>query len=277
MRVRGLIPAVCLLALFLTPTSGAAQPAEFFMNFRSTLNFTLTLKDVNGNTMFNTQLNNIHLLHDAVAGGHHHPLCSGSTCHILGRINRTSCTTGWDGNQCPVEITSGPTGGIMRVSGTIANGPSAGQTFIMVQPINVSTNGGHNLHARMNDLPGPFVLVGDRPWHPDNHWCRQDFCDRLIHLAVSYKDATDLELAYNDSSLIKGGTFDVNQNWYIPHRAHQEGRNQDVRANGGPNSIPSDPATRLWFENQVLLIFGPQPSDWHEDIGGGNEHYHITG
>ena len=247
------------------------------MGNHSSLNFTLILRDTSGNPMFNTQLNNIHLLHDAAAGGHQHPLCGG-ICHILGRINRTSCTTGWDGNQCPVEITSGPTGGIMRVSGTIANGPSAGQTFIMVQPINVGGNGGHNLNARMNDMPGPFVLVGDKPWHPDNHWCRSDFCDRLVHLSLTYNDASGLMLAYNDSSLIKGGRFDVNQNWIPPHANHLGGTEQDVRANDLPHAIPrSDPALRLWFENEVLLIFGPQPSWWHEDIGGTNEHYHIVG
>ena len=163
------------------------------------------------------------------------------------------------------------------IQGTIATGPQAGQSFTMQQPIYIGSNGGNYLDSKLEWMSGPFALIGQRPAHPDNHWCRSDFCVRIVNLANSYRNGSGLTIAYNDCSLSRGGLFDHQSTWRPPHSNHRGGFECDVRANGGDNSIPFDPGTRLWFENLVLIEVGPQPAWWHEDQNTGNEHYHIVG
>lgn len=166
----------------------------------------------------------------------------------------------------------------MQITATIASGPQSGQTFTMLQPIYVGANNGDNFADSLDNYPGhPMQLIGQTAIHPVNHWCRPDFCTRLLTLATEYRNGSGLTIAYNDGALVKGGVFDLNQNFQGPHQRHRGGLDQDVRANGGPNSIPFDPATRSWFEALVQIYVGPQPPWWHEEIGTGNEHYHIVG
>lgn len=100
-------------------------------------------------------------------------------------------------------------------------------------------------------------------------------CDNALQLAIDYNTAHSLTLAYNDAALIKGGVFDVTNdgNWNPPHNQHRTGRNIDVRANGGDNSIPFNGTIRNWFTTRVQQLFGSAPL--HEHAGTGNEHYHI--
>ncbi len=274
---RSLMLLLFVLVLLFMPSRATAQ-VQYNMNNSASLTLTLTLVDQFGNPLTATSLNNIHTESDVASGGHQHPLGPpGGAQFRLGRTNVTSCSTGWNGQQCIVTVTSGPAGGTIRIVGTIANGPQAGQTFTMLQPIFVGYNTGYDLDNKMQNFSGSFQLVGSTSTHPDNHWCRQDVCTRLVQLANDYNGAHGLTLAYNDSSLIKGGLFDVNANFRTPHARHTGGFDQDVRANGGPNSVPFDPAIRTWFENQVFLIFGAQPPWWHEEQGTPEEHYHIVG
>ena len=82
-----------------------------------------------------------------------------------------------------------------------------------------------------------------------------------------------LVLAYNDGSLRKGGRFDIGNNFMPPHHEHMAGTSQDVRANGGPSSVPFDNNIRAWFTARVQQLFGVPPL--HEGGSTPNEHYHI--
>lgn len=132
-----------------------------------------------------------------------------------------------------------------------------------------------------DDLPyigsGAFVLVGATSRHPDNHYGQGWFLDGLRVLAADYNARWPEHpvLAFNDSSLRRGGIFDLGGNYGPPHHEHREGTSQDVRANGGPNSIPFISEVRQWFEERVFQIFGQYPL--HESAGTSNEHYHIRG
>ena len=133
-------------------------------------------------------------------------------------------------------------------------------------------------------LPAPnyYALVGTTGSHPDNHYLTQDASLNAMALALfwlhdPYKvGTTDVVLAFNDSSLVWGGTFDIKCAqqaalcWQTPHREHKRGIVIDVRANGAQDSIvPED-----FAEFQHLLSVSGM-TYLHENVGTLNEHYHV--
>jgi hypothetical protein len=120
-----------------------------------------------------------------------------------------------------------------------------------------------------------YVLIGSTTTHPDNHYGKPAFNSSLHGLAAAYNAQWSLRLAYNDGTLVWGGVFDLNSDWAPPHVSHNIGVSQDVRANGGADSIPFDTDIRTWFVQKVEDLFGFSPL--HESAGTGNEHYHIRG
>lgn len=200
-------------------------------------------------------------------GGHAH---YGGGFSAWGTLSPNSTSTGPNGEGAPFRYTPGTSAGVVwpYVSFTLD-----GQ-FYTAAPQN-----GIIVGVSRNDLPyignGDFVLVGATSSHPDNHYGEAAFIDGLHQLATDYRNAWGYILAYNDSSLRRGMVFDLGQNYSPPHVSHQEGRSQDVRANGGAYSIPFDATIRQWFVQRVEEIFGQAPL--HENPGTGNEHYHIRG
>ncbi len=94
-------------------------------------------------------------------------------------------------------------------------------------------------------------------------------------LANDYIDRWPAEpvLAYNDSSLQKGGIFDLNGAYSGSHVSHRLGTSVDVRANGNTNPISFDEEIREWFRNRAQEIFGLEPL--HEFPGLPREHFHV--
>jgi len=191
---------------------------------------------------------------------------------------------GWGfGSISPGSARTGPNG--EGAACTYTAGPGAAQVFFWLDfwyqgnPYSISTVNGIRVAEEPNDYPwigtGNFILVGSTASHPDNHYGQGWFLSLLRQLAGDYGNRWNLNLAYNDSSLVRGGRFDLNSNYAPPHYEHNIGLSQDVRANGGPSSIPFDPAIREWFEQRVLDLFGSSPL--HESPGTSNEHYHIRG
>ena len=203
---------------------------------------------------------------DTYAGGHHHNNWG------QGYWTSNSTTTGSNGEPAYLEYQAGSGTGRLWFdfyTEFLGNGYIVSTTNALVSSVN---DGG----ADFPDIGyGQFVRVGFRAEHPINHFARGDFADGMHLLANDYIDTWPDQpvLAYNDSSLQKGGIFDLNRNYAPPHDSHRLGTSVDVRANGGPNSIPFDEEIRDWFRNRVLEIFGVAPL--HEAAGTQNEHFHV--
>jgi len=131
-----------------------------------------------------------------------------------------------------------------------------------------------NVNVKVNDLvPMPtsssYVLVGGGSAfpHPDNHYLTKQALLKARELALQWRQMFPSlpVLAYNDASLVWGGTFDLDKDWIPPHAEHAAGVVIDVRANGTATAIPV--AYGLPF---VLLVYS---------LGGNlvieSDHYHV--
>lgn len=269
---RTLLPACALSSLaFGLPLAAHAQDVGDALDASTTI--VVQLIDLNTNQPIPNVDLSISPLPDPVNGGH----VTGHTAQrvptYMGTLSANSCNTGGDGNGCVVVFTSKHIGGRVRVHMVYTlNGTR--QTRDTPNAVTVSAIGGDELASVAGRSPS-YNLVGETSTHPSNHFCQEGFCQKLVTLGDAYLNQWDLSLAYNDSSLLKGGVFDVNNDWMTPHSEHDFGVNQDVRANGGDSSIPFDDTIRTWFVNKVIEIFGQAPL--HEDTGTSNEHYHIRG
>jgi hypothetical protein len=80
-----------------------------------------------------------------------------------------------------------------------------------------------------------YVLTGDKPQHPSNHWGVAAFAMALRRVASEYaNEHPDHPLRYNDMSLPMGGLFDIatrsqsGYDWTPPHKTHRLGTNLDM-------------------------------------------------
>lgn len=83
-------------------------------------------------------------------------------------------------------------------------------------------------------------------------------------------------IGINDMSLVRGGLFDINNNWAQPHMEHRVGINADIRANScfnRTNFIPDDPTVRdMW-----VIFCGQNSINCRLDFPNTcSEHYHLT-
>lgn len=119
--------------------------------------------------------------------------------------------------------------------------------------------------------------VGSTDSHPANHYLTPDAVTKLWNLGFRYSmiEFPNYPLLHiNDAGLERGGLFDLSSNWTsrpLGHREHRRGTVVDVRANGGPGSIPVDQAVSDTFEDiaQRLGI------DAKIHGTGSNRHYHV--
>jgi hypothetical protein len=73
-----------------------------------------------------------------------------------------------------------------------------------------------------------YELRGSTDGHPGNHYFSPDALVKVINLAHGYKKKFGKLLMINDSSLIKGGLFDIAGNWTSSHKAHRRGIVLDI-------------------------------------------------
>lgn len=99
--------------------------------------------------------------------------------------------------------------------------------------------------------PLSYTLNGEKSWHPGSHYFSTAAMTKIINLAHKYSHDPAFNhqlLIINDSSLIKGGVFDLGQDWtYTPngHQGHRIGIVVDVNNyRDGPNSDFEDFAQR---------------------------------
>lgn len=133
-----------------------------------------------------------------------------------------------------------------------------------------------------------FILVGDKPWHPLNHWATLSTINSIVNIAQDYSSHYYQAPGYqtigvNDEGINNGGVFDVCETsaagcpqgvlpWQSPHVRHDYGKAADFRANGTANSIL--PAAFAAFQQYCR--------DRHlgsyvklESIGTSNQHIHC--
>ena len=116
-----------------------------------------------------------------------------------------------------------------------------------------------------------FILVGDKPWHPSNHYARMAMIEDLRRLAqdVQSRLPSALPLVFNDMSLISGGLFDIKQDWSKSHCSHRNGMNVDL----GIKQMGGDHAGREYLE-AICKSRGFDVSE--EDSAKTNWHWHLT-
>lgn len=262
------------LAVGALPALAHAQ-GDFRMGLQSTIHFTVVpvISEQNPTPVPNTELT-LSEIPSASEGGHmpgtHNPQRWPT---FLGEISPNRCNSGPSGLSCAVSFTSKELGGMVRIRATyVHNGQPI--ELIMANRILISASGGDDYPSLVGRTPA-MDYVGQTSRHPDNHYCRESFCQTLVQLANEYNATWSRIIAVNDNSLIKGGIFDISGSWFPPHNEHRVGASADIRANGGPNSIPFDNTIRQWFITRAIALFGQAPL--HEEIGTPEEHFHIRG
>ena len=201
---------------------------------------------------------------DPGAGGHIH---SG---YDFGMINQTQSSTGPNGESAYFTFTAGAASGGMTPT-FLYDYVGGNGNFSPCNAFKISQE--EEEFAWLGT--GHFIKVGATTSHPFNHYGTSSFLTKMGSLADAYYAQYTEDLAYNDSSLIRGGRFDINADYANPHSGHRLGANVDVRANTAANAIPHNTAIRNWFEAKVEDIFGSAPA--LESSGTSNEHYHISG
>ena len=96
-----------------------------------------------------------------------------------------------------------------------------------------------------------YKLIGEKPWHPINHFGKIQTLDLLKEIAWQYHSEfpNDEVLNINDISLRWGGLFDVKIDsttgehilWVTPHKFHRYGRQADLRL----RTIPAENRARF--------------------------------
>jgi hypothetical protein len=214
----------------------------------------------------------VHLRVAAVAnsGGHIHG--DNTDPYRLGKLSNIS----------PEIAAKNPTGADGSFAFTYTASLVAGTYTITASCDNMSCPqvGTNSLDVKVGGLASllpsdSYSLVGSKPWHPDNHYLSGFALLNAQTLALFFKtdplrNTSGGVLAFNDSSLVWGGQFDVDQDWDIPHAEHRLGIVIDIRANGDTNAIP-----RADFKEFERLVRIMGMNFLHESVGTTNEHYHV--
>jgi Putative Ig domain len=142
-----------------------------------------------------------------------------------------STVAGNTGNsELDVNYESGEVAGDVQVqvSGSLNGSSITGKTFT----IHVGIDGLSPLAQA-----GDYVLTGETFPHSANHFALQSMKTSLQLLTIAYhiRFPIDPLLPINDTSLEKGGLFDINANWHTPHTLHRFGNDADI---GSGNQQP---------------------------------------
>ena len=88
--------------------------------------------------------------------------------------------------------------------------------------------------SMLDGNPLSYTLNGEKSWHPGSHYFSAAALTKIINLAHKFSHDPAFShqlLIINDSSLIKGGVFDLGQDWtYTPngHQGHRIGVVVDI-------------------------------------------------
>jgi hypothetical protein len=147
---------------------------------------------------------------------------------------------------------------------------------------------------------GNHINIGDKPWHPLNHWAERSTIDAILAITQEYANQFNSQQGYqpvgvNDIAVDYGGIFDIClpqspcannfvAPWQPSHHRHDTGRAVDFRANNEPNTIL--PAARELFTGPNggqagyggwCRQFGLGTWVRLESVGTTNQHIHCDG
>ncbi|MBA2237869.1 MAG: hypothetical protein H0W24_04100 [Lysobacter sp.] len=112
-----------------------------------------------------------------------------------------------------------------------------------------------------------YVLTGDKPQHPSNHWGVAAFAMALRRVASEYaNEHPDHPLRYNDMSLPMGGLFDIatrsqsGYDWTPPHKTHRLGTNLDM---GIPQGNARRALVSRLYQMAGINVFREDEFHWH--------------
>jgi len=186
----------------------------------------------------------------------------------LGSFGASSGTTNSQG-KFTTTYTASQFGGAEKISAS-AGGGSGNATLTVRIPNLLLLGAGSN-----------YALIGGgaaAPAHPVNHYGTITFITNLTNLAANYHNdfpALDV-IGINDMSLVRGGLFDINNNWAQPHMEHRVGINADIRANScfnRTNFIPDDTTVRMRW----VFLCGQNSINCRLEFPNTcSEHYHLT-
>lgn len=181
-----------------------------------------------------------------------------------GSLASSSGTTAGNGSA-QTTYTASVFGGSIRVRARMGN-RSKGMDFRVLVPNLQQLGGGDN-----------YILEGERPRHPSNHWGIATTNQRLVAIANAYKAQfygegaipDDDKNRFNDMSLIFGGKFEVAGNWNLDnvnHEQHRVGRNCDFDS---PVVLKHTPSRQTAMEQ----IFSDNDVDFGREFSAA--HWHL--
>jgi hypothetical protein len=119
--------------------------------------------------------------------------------------------------------------------------------------------------------PSSYTLNGETSTHPGSHYFSAAAMTKIINLAFGYSHDPAFNhqlLIINDSSLIKGGVFDLGQDWtYTPngHQGHRRGVVVDIN-----NYLAEDPDFVIFAKNCCGI-----KAVWEGPDVTSTPHYHL--
>ena len=119
-----------------------------------------------------------------------------------------------------------------------------------------------------------YLLTGDKPPHPRNHYATEAHIANLKKLADFFFAKFGDRPTFNDSSLELGGLYDIAGTWTYSHKAHRKGRNTDLKTTEPHRTETQRIALWIAWER-----FGGEVGDETKKKDGTpnteNPHYHL--
>ena len=125
--------------------------------------------------------------------------------------------------------------------------------------------------------PARYILIGDTPKHPSNHFFTSEAKDALYRMLELFKNADWGVVGVNDASLKWGGRFDIAGAWNGSHHEHLEGKEVDLSF-VRPTGITEKVRNKVYNDaNEAEGVSIPQIL-WHlkdSPTTGSKAHFHV--
>lgn len=192
-------------------------------------------------------------LGSAEAAGHAAPHVNPRPQAALGKLEPTTCRiTNFDAEgrgSCPVKYTSSEVSGVETLEAEAIGLPDIPKATAKVTvevpglvelPEDLARYvlvGAPQNHAGTND---PCRGTPPASRHPQNHFGQPRLNTAVVAIAERMLQETGILLRVNDMSLVRGGLFDIRNNWISPHSGHRIGLNADIGFSGVRNGACVD-------------------------------------
>ncbi len=199
---------------------------------------------------------------------------SGGHIHINGRPKGklVAATAGTVSTKDGTDTITGITDGSGVFAFTFGAEEASGSHTLMANCTGCKAPANSTINVAIQGLmlldadPLSYELRGETDTHINNHYFSPAAMVKVINLAHGYREKFGTLLKINDSSLIKGGLFDITGNWAPSHKSHRRGivldiNNYRVERNKG-------------FERFALDNYGII-AEWEGSDVTPTPHYHL--